>query len=176
MNIKRYLHALAVAALAAGVGAPTAAADSWDGQWRTITVQHLGPSSPPSQVVTSWAAPHQRARLQTYGSYANQKWKRVEITGAPGYFRLINGWTGDCLSTQRWDGSPGQEVSTQPCQWYAQFATGQLWRLKAHFGGGYGFQNKHGVWLGLLPPYRDGAMIATEEGQSWDYFTFATAP
>jgi hypothetical protein len=173
-------------ALATGLAwASTASADYWDGKWYAIETQYFKPeSSPIKQVVTNWDAENEQSRLTTFGDYANQKWAFVNVSGAPGWYKVVNGWSGKCLAVEWGDATPGRRVVQQKCAKYPATAGGQLWHEEGHPNYPWpsnltakAIRNKNGLYLGIDSQLgwcpascTNRPLIADEEGQSWDMF------
>jgi hypothetical protein len=186
MHLSRRRSTL-LAALAAGAAlaltASAASADYWDGKWYAIQTQYFNPSSSPfPQVVTNWDGENEQSRLTYFGDYANQKWAVVNVSGAPGWFKVVNGWSGKCLSVEWWDATPGRRITQQKCANYPATAGGQLWHEEGHPNypnpaTAKAIRNKNGLYLGIdsnhgkCPEHcTDRPLIGESEGQSWDLF------
>jgi hypothetical protein len=174
---------ITLAALACSASA--ASADYWDGKWYAIETQFFKPeSSPYKQVVTNWDGENEQSRLTYFGDYANQKWAFIHVTGAPGWFKVVNGWSGKCLSVEWWDATPGRRITQQKCAQNSATAGGQLWHEEGHPRYPWpsnltakAIRNKNGLYLGIdsnlgwcPASCTNRPLIAEEEGQSWDMF------
>ena len=180
-RLRAFLLAVGLGLSALAVGSPIASADYWDGKWYTINTQWFNSGSPFPQVVTNWEGENEQSRLQTFGNYANQKWKFVHVTGAPGWFKAVNGWSGKCLSVEWWDATPGRRVTQQRCAQNSATAGGQLWHeqgIPGHETTLKGIKNKNGLWLvidrdeTMLRPqsYFNRPLIADDPNQEWGMF------
>jgi len=184
-RLRVLLVGMAAAIVAVAATAPAASADSWDGKWYAIETQWVKPeSSPLPQAVTNWTAQHEQSVLRDFGDYANQKWAFMHASGAPGWFKVVNGWSGLCLTIEGWDGAPGRRVTQQQCMSSNVTAGGQLWHEEGHPNYpqpqlSKAIRNKNGLYLaidsypalGWCPhSCTNRPLIGQEEGQRWDLF------